>query len=388
MARQREGYIQKLTDGSLWARVTYTGSDGKRHTLRRKVKNRTEGKKLLRELIDGLDRVGDHAVEGDRMRFRDLAQRYEAERLIEARYHNDRKVAGLRSWKVPRVYIRVLAAYFGNQFIKSITHADIERFKSHRLLTPVRCGTDAKTGEPTCRPRAIAAVNRELELMRAVMRYAQRQGWIYRSPFEMGSPLISKADETRRERTLSHDEEALLLAACAGRRAHLRPLLIAALDTGMRRGELLKLEWRDVDLAGAIIIVRAMNSKTARARIVPMTPRLRAELGALWQKSALDMSARIFGITDTVKNSFASACRAAGIDGFRFHDCRHTAITRMIAAGVPAEEVMKISGHTQTSTFLRYLNPTGYSLNRAAELLSSFNADRSESKPDATSFIN
>lgn len=365
MARAREGSVQTLKDGSIWARVTYTGDDGKRHTLRRRANTRTDAKKTIRQLLDSLDRSGPRAVEGDRLRFRDLARLYESSKLKPAQYHGGRKVAGLRSWKAPRGFLQTLVSHFGNQLIKGITHDDIERFKLLRLSTPSQRGGD----------RAIASVNRELEIMRAVMRFAHRQGYIARSPFETGEPLISKADEARRERTLSRDEEGRLLAACAGPRAHLRPLLICALDTAMRRGELFKLTWRDVDLMSRTITVRAMNSKTGKARPVPMTQRLHAALEGLWQQSPCDLRASVFGIKDTIKRSFGSACREAAIEGFRFHDCRHTAITRMIAAGVPPAEVMKISGHTQTATFLRYLNPNGYSLQRAADLLSAFNAE-------------
>ena len=365
MARAREGSVQILKDGSIWARVTYTGEDSKRHTLRRRAQTKTDAKKIIRQLLDGLERTGPRAIDGDRMRFRDLARLYAATKLKPAEYHAGRKVAGLRSWKTPRGFLNTLVAHFGNQFVKSITHDDIERFKLLRLKMPSQRG-----GE-----RSIASVNRELEIMRAVMRFAQRLGYIVRSPFEMGAPLISKADESKRERTLSRDEEDRLLTACTGRRAHLRPLLICALDTAMRRGELFKLVWRDVDLTGRTITVQALNSKTARPRSVPMTPRLHAELESLWQQSPRDLSLSVFGIYDTIKRSFASACREAGVDGFRFHDCRHTAITRLIAARVPAQEVMKISGHTQMSTFLRYLNPTNDSLQRAAELLSAYNAE-------------
>jgi integrase len=74
----------------------------------------------------------------------------------------------------------------------------------------------------------------------------------------------------------------------------------------------------------------------------------------------------VFGVKDTVKRSFASACRDAGIEGFHFHDCRHTAITRMIQAGLSPMEVMKISGHTQMNTFARYVNPNTQAVNRIA----------------------
>src|SRR5262249_1562932 len=153
---------------------------------------------------------------------------------------------------------------------------------------------------------------------------------LLRSPFELGSPLISKADEVRRERVLTYEEEARLLSVCTARRSHLKPLLIAALDTAARRGELFKLTWTDVDFENRLLNLRATTTKTQRSRTVGMTERLYSELKALYEKSTQDKDSLVFGITDTVKTSFAAACRDASITGFRFHDCRHTAITRMV----------------------------------------------------------
>ena len=226
-----------------------------------------------------------------------------------------------------------------------------------------------------------------------MLRFAVREGWLIYSPFERGAPLISKADETRRERVLTHDEERRLLDACGERtitythygkqvtaqdsgekRKHLRPLLIAALDTAARRGELLQLLWSDVDFDDRLIYLRATTTKTATARTIGMTQRLYDELQKLWQQSPQRDYLEVFGGISTVKRSFSSLCRDAGVEDFRFHDCRHTAITRMISSGMPAAKIMKISGHTQMITFQRYVNPNDDSVRQAATLLDSYNA--------------
>jgi integrase len=89
----------------------------------------------------------------------------------------------------------------------------------------------------------------------------------------------------------------------------------------------------------------------------------------LWEHSEKRREDLVFGITTGVKRSFATACRIAGITDFRFHDLRHTAITWMLEAGMPHAKVMKISGHTQMSTFLRYLNVNAELVREAAALL-------------------
>jgi integrase len=393
---------RKDKDGNIawFARIVRVDGSGKPKQYTVKAESKSDARRKRKELESQHERTGERGIVGSRMTFRQLAAEY-SKRLIPAEYHGDgdnaRKVAGLRSYKTPQRFLQTLTNYFGAMQIRNIVHNDLEQFKRERLKQPIVRERKVKKDGKTLlvkdeKARAIASVNRELELMRAAMRFAQRQGWIVRSPFETGTPLISKADETRRERVLSPDEEQRLLDACGERtmiytrcgkltfardkgaqRKHLRGLIVAALDTAMRRGELLALERRDVDLKNRLITVRAFNSKTATKRVVPITPRLKDELETLLKTLPDDSQARVFGITDTVKKSFASLCRAAGVGGFRFHDLRHTAITRMIAAGVPAPEVMKISGHTQVTTFLRYLNPTGESVRRAGELLSAFN---------------
>jgi integrase len=232
------------------------------------------------------------------------------------------------------------------------------------------------------RQRTIATVNRELACLRRILNIAEREGFIPRNPFRSGDSLISAADEVKRERVLTHDEEARLLEACKGRRTHLRPFLIAALDTAMRSGELMKLRWSDVCFASGLLMVRAENSKTNRARVVAITPRLRSELLTLWHHSTQDINARVFGIKNNVRKSFEGVCIAAKVEGFRLHDARHTALTRMIAAGVAPMECMKVSGHSQYATFARYVNPTEQAVKKAAEALAAFNANATE--PQAT----
>jgi integrase len=104
-----------------------------------------------------------------------------------------------------------------------------------------------------------------------------------------------------------------------------------------------------------------------------MTPRIYNELKGLRALVPPNSNTLVFGITDTFKKSFASACRSAGVTGFRFHDLRHTAIARMIQAEVTPMEVMKVSGHMQMTTFTRYVNPHTDSRRRTADALAAFN---------------
>ena len=114
---------------------------------------------------------------------------------------------------------------------------------------------------------------------------AERERWIISNPFKRGDSLISVADERKRERILSYEEESRLLAACnAPKRKHLKAIILCALDTGCRLGEILQLHWSDIDFAQNIITVRSENTKTIREREVPITSRLQSELENLWRE--------------------------------------------------------------------------------------------------------
>ena len=246
MAKERSGYVFQDKDGFWYARITFTAENGKRRNVKRRAKTKTEARETLWKLRREYADHGEKIIDGDRVTFNELAKIYEEQRLQKAQYKGERKISGRRSYLAPQGYVRTLKTHFGLRKIKSITHNDVDKFRTLRLNTPINEEKE----------RSIASVNRELEVLRAMFRFAVRQGWIIRSPFDLGEPLISKSDEVQRERVLSREEEERLLLVCTGRRAHLRPLLIAALDTGMRRGELFLLKWSDVDLNSKLISVR------------------------------------------------------------------------------------------------------------------------------------
>ncbi len=314
----------------------------------------------IKATLSALRYICQKAVDGDKLTFKALADRYKETKLIPAEYVNQRKIAGVRSLAPALFAVEILVEHFGDRRIRAITHSDIEAFKLARLKVLTVRGTT----------RSIASVNRELEILRAILNFALRQDWISKNPFNSGASLISKADETHRERLMTFEEEKKLLAACeVDSRKHLRPILIADVDTAMRRGELLKLRWRNVDFAARSIEIEAFNTKTARARTVAITSRLESELKRLWENAPRDSEGLVFGIKDNFKNGFTAACKAAEIEDLRFHDLRHTAITRMIEAGMQPAEVMRVSGHTTPAMLWRYLNANADTARRAADAL-------------------
>jgi integrase len=103
------------------------------------------------------------------------------------------------------------------------------------------------------------------------------------------------------------------------------------------------------------------------------------ELQTLWLETDIDKSKLVFGVNVTIKTSWKKICREAGIEDFRFHDCRHSAISRMIRAGIPPVECMKVSGHSTLSAFGIYCNIDNESIFRTANALDNYLASNSVS---------
>jgi integrase len=266
MARERKGSIVER-DGRLYVRIGFTDALGKKRELMRRATDRQHARQLKKELVKQLETSAEGnqraELDGAKLTFRRLAERYEAVRLIPAVYVGDRKVAGLRSFETPKLQLRLLIEHFGNARVRNITYGQVDEYRLKRLSEKLK----------------IASVNRELALLRSVFNFGKREGFISRTPFEMGAPLISVADETKRDRVLSRAEEEKLLPALSDpRRLHIRALTVAALDTGARKNELLTLTWRDLDLVSGVITIRASNSKTAKSRQVPISDRLKRRM--------------------------------------------------------------------------------------------------------------
>ena len=359
--RQQRKYWREVK-GNLYARLQYQDGRGKWREKLKPISDKRTALRIVEEMRRELLIHGEGTLTSDKMLFSELVTQYSSLKMTEAKYANGVKVSGRRSLEPVRSAIKPLLEYFGRNTIRSVKASDIESYKQKRLSTPTSNGTY----------RQVATVNRELELLRAILNFALKNEWLIRNPFGLTKGIISKAAEIERNRVLSFDEEQRLLEVCVERRSHLRPLIICALDTAMRRGEMFKMKWQDVDLVKNEIFIPQTNTKTEDSRTVGITPRLSEELLSLWEVSPKDKDVSVFGITDTVKTAWKTACRLAGIGDFRLHDCRHTATTRMIASGSPHTEVMKITGHSQIKTFLRYLNVTTETTSSVASRLSNY----------------
>jgi integrase len=363
--RVQKRYWREI-NGYLYARLQYQDESGRWKEKLKPISDKRTAIRAVEEMRRELELYGQETLHSDKLLFQKLVTVYDENKLVEAGYENGIKISGRRSLYPVRSALKALLDHFAHRQVRGIKASDIEAYKKKRLATPLANGNRRK----------IASVNRELEILRAILNFAVQNEWLIRNPFTLTKGVISKAAENERDRVLSFEEERRLLDCCVGRKAHLKTLLICALDTAMRRGEIFKMRWRDVNFETNEIFIPQTNTKTEESRAVAMTPRLRDELLILLHVSPDDPDQTIFGITNTIKTAFKSACLVAGIADFRFHDCRHTATTRMIAAGCSYTEVMKITGHSQLKTFLRYLNISPETANAVAGRLHAFVTER------------
>ncbi len=370
---------RKGAEATWWARVTYIDpKTGKRHDLQRRGQSKAHARDLLQALLRDIDATEGQAPRNERKIFAELCDYFEKHYVKAAEYADRRKVAGVRSLGTAKGQLNVLRDYFGSCRLRSITHGDVRQFRAARLAQETRTKTQ----------RTIASVNRELSMLRRMLRVAQREGWILRNPFTAGDSLISLADENMRERILTREEEIKLLAACdTPQRAHLKGIIICALDTGMRQGEIFSLRWRNVDFENGLLNIQAFHTKTMKERQVAITTRLALELEQLKASAPENSDSLVFGIVDNVKRSFGAARSNAGLKDVRFHDLRHTAATRLVGAHIPLSEVGRVLGHTQANTTYRYVNANVETAKRAAAALNMFTSEGT-AEPESAEMVN
>ena len=213
--------------------------------------------------------------------------------------------------------------------------------------------------------------NRLLARLRHMFSWAITEGYTEHTPFKRHGVnvihLESSVEKPRQRRLATGEEQQLLEHAGSD----LYALVVAALETGCRRGELLSMQWHQVRWDQNLIFLPDDRTKTQTARVVPMSGRL---------KSVLEMrrtnpngrefppNAYVFGTATgdpikSIKTAWKLTCQRAGITGLRFHDLRREFASRLIEApGVSGHEVRDWLGHANISTTSRYLSTTAVHL--------------------------
>lgn len=353
-----------------YVRVRYTVGGKRSAVWRECAPNATDAKDTRLALQVELRERGHDFAGHANMTFLELATYFENTYLQPAKFIAGRLVSGRRSLIPVKCALKVLKEHFGNKKIRSITHGNLEAMKRVRLDAPIIFKReDKETGQTiiTKQQRSISSVQKELALARRMFNVAVREGWLPQNAFARGDSLISPADEAKRERILTREEEQRLLALCVGARAHLRPLIICAVDTGMRWGEMNKLRAGDLDFETRVITIEATHTKTLTRRRVKMTTRVAAELHEL--AIGKQPTERIF-TQGAVKTAWTNVRKAAGLEDLRWHDLRHTNATRIEKSKrVSAGQLQRHLGHADRRSTERYVNQDDEAVIEIAEAL-------------------
>ncbi len=289
---------------------TYIYVDGIRHAKSTSTSNRRIAEKIDQDFKEELMRVRlGMRMPQPEMTFGELTARFLAEGLQRPHHHHR---------------LNALLPYFSEIPIGRIGKALVRDYRSERHAQ---------------KQISEATVNRDIGVLRHLLFWAMDEGFLAANPLSR-IPLVPERRKPRM--VMSVAEELRLLAEAV---PHLRSIIITALDTGMRRGEILSQKWEHVDLTRGLLLVTRSKTAGGEGREIPLTRRLFDLLAAHPNPSGL-----LFTYHDrpiwAIKTAWKSAIVRAGIRYYRFHDLRHCFNCRLMEAGVMQEVRKALMGHS------------------------------------------
>ena len=244
-----------------------------------------------------------------------------------------------RSFKTKEFFVKDLLKVFGNCPLKSFSTMALERYQTEES------GRNSNS-----------TANRKLSTLKHMFTKAVDWEMVTEQVYKKVSKVTLLDEPVGRLRYLSKEECWQLVKECD---QHVRPIVITAINTGMRRGEILNLKWEQVDLRHGFILLD--KTKSGKRREVPINQTLRETLHSIPRKIADGTdNPYVFINPNTgkpfreVKKSFSSALRRAGIKDFRFHDLRHTYASLAVMAGIDLTTVKELLGHADIKMTLKY----------------------------------
>jgi integrase len=234
----------------------------------------------------------------------------------------------------------LIAFFGGDSRLDHVSTARIEQFKQERREAGVKAGT----------------INRDLRFLAQAMKQAVRERFLARSPFELTKFFLNESRDRKKPYIISWEEEEKILSVA---RPKIRVLVVLGIETGMRTGEMLRLQWKDIDFLNDVIHIE--KSKTASGiRSVPMSDRCRTEL-MRWRNLIGNFSEWVFPNFSNRRHplqggrkAWASTLKNAGIPFFPIYYLRHTFASRLTSAGVSTLTIAQMLGHSTTQLVPRY----------------------------------
>lgn len=335
--------------------ITYMGVDGKQQWESTRSKLKADADYLLacrkKEVAEGITPVTSNRKKYSTT-FSQLADKY----LEFCKSQKDYKSKAGR--------VRTLQRTFGEMRLVDISLEDMETYQSARRTEAKQ---PKKEGGESSGIVSAATVNRELAVLKNMFSKAEQWELIPESSLKIARKVKLTKENNKRLRFLSVTEMTALVDSCS---RGLREIVVFALNTGCRRGEILSLKWDHVDLKHGFI--RIADSKNGESRDIPINTALADMFKGMVRR--LD-SPYVFTNPDTgtryqdLKRSFATACRKAAIMDFHFHDLRHTFASHLVMSGVDLTTVSRLLGHKSLAMTLRYAHLAPDHLKKAVEML-------------------
>lgn len=250
-----------------------------------------------------------------------------------------------RSLDDDKAHLRWLDPHLKKYTLRQITRDLIDKLSEKKLAEGVRPAT----------------VNRMLEVIRAILRKAEREWeWLDRAPL-----IRMLKEDTKRIRWLTSEEAEYLIQNLP---SHLADLAAFSLATGLRHSNVTGLEWRDVDLVKRHALIHPDQAKTRKAIPVPLNETavavIRKQLGKHQQFVFTYQGKRVIQCNT---KAWKKALKRAGIENFRWHDLRHTWASWHVQNGTSLQELQQLGGWTSFEMVLRYAHLSSDHLKAAAE---------------------
>jgi len=316
--------------GKQWY-ISYVDPNGKQ--IRKSVSPyRESAEKALRKIQVDIDngRYLDMRKEVKKVLFEDFSRQY-----IDSYARLENRTAEQQALKIAKI-----ADFFRDRYLHEITQLDIRKFMAER----------AKQVKP-------ATINRDISMIRSMYNRAKEWKVI---DFNPTNGIKKLAENNERCRWLTEVEQDRLLSFCHGLT---RTIVIVALRTGMRWGEIAHLKWAQapesnyIDFDQNRIVVHESLAKSKKGRWIPLGDVVKWELLNVPRQKGTDY---IFLNPETgkplgsIKNAFNRAVLKAGIKDFSMHSCRHTFASQLVRNGVDLYVVQKLLGHSTSKLTQRY----------------------------------
>jgi integrase len=349
--------------------VSYVGLDGKRHRERTPATTKAEAEAILRKRMSEITKAKlTDSRDTESLKPRGFEQ-----------FMRDEYLPHCKATHTASTYIRdqSLAArvlkHFGRMTLRAIGSGDVQRYVDQRV------GAESRYKKPV-RP---ATVNRELMCISGTMTEAMKRGYIDRNPV-VGVPQLPEHNDRLRWLTSKEEERVLGYAP-----EFLKPIVLTALHAGMRRGEIMRLKWADVDFDQRLI--RVAESKSHKTRYIPINKTL-FELLKLIEPFTGPKGPSPYVFTnpvtgtryEDVSHTFDRAATKAGFDDVTFHTLRHTFASRMAQDGVPLKAIQELLGHGTMQMTMRYAHLGPNNLRDAVSALDVVRVANSDSRQEAT----